>query len=685
MAQPESSADAPASLAQHREEEKIEERDEAVKAASGFPIPQSTTDEAPALSVAVAASASSTAFASPPSSRPAAARLSPADFVPSVLLGEGSYSQVYLVEGRLDGARYAMKVLNKAHLQRHGRAGVAIAEKAALSRCSHPNIVRLFHTFQDAQSLYFILELAEGGDVFNEVDELGGYPLDVVRFYTAQLLLALHYLHHTAHVLHRDVKPENMMLSASRTLKLGDFGTAKLMDDGAYTAAAASSSSSSSSTSSSSSSTSSSSSSASSPPAPAPKKNSFVGTAAYVAPEILREGSIGYGVDQWSAGCSVYQMITATTPFHAASEYLTFQRILEGQPSLDRVMDPHAADLIQRLMHPEHSRRLGCRPEDWEAIERHPFLASVDWPRVKDATAQCPPLPRVQGKKFSVVSEESMLGWRRKGADSVEEDHKRAVPDDGDGAAEERRRGETISDVATARSAAAFRSTQLSVQSEGSEGDGAEESRQQQQQQQSQHPLGQQPARRTNASRSESPQPPRSTNASTTSTSTAPSLSQSQQLPLPALRPEALSTGEAVLLASTIRRPSRPSPFAALFSCLCASPSPPPTAASAPLSPPAVPSTATRALLTSGGRVLLVATRKAGKTGAADDVVLQVALGKAAAAGARVERKTGAGGIDVLRLISDSAAQRWELELELTAGATSADWLLAVRRMHAAE
>ena len=399
----------------------------------------------------------------PPLSSPSPAKLTPSDFLPSVMLGEGSYSAVYLVERR--GApteRYAMKVLSKAHLQRYGRSHVAYAEKAALSVCDHPNVVRLFHTFQDAQSLYFVLELAEGGDVAALLDGRGGgegLPLPLCRFFAAQLLWCLHYLHHSVHLLHRDVKPSNFLLSSTRQLKMADFGTAKLIDTTtpppppppSHTALHTTDPPNTLPISSTSAPASSSSPSSSSPP---PKKRSFVGTAAYVAPEMLSDGDVGFGVDQWSAGCSIYQMLTGSTPFDAPSEYLTFQRILTGEMSLPAGgMDPQALHLIRRLMERDPPTRLGCREEDWQEVEGHPFFEGIAWEAIKEGTAECPPLPSGpnvgKGKKWSVSEDSRVLGgWTNSAGREGEGNDEAEEEGEGDeGGGEEQLRGEAMTDV----------------------------------------------------------------------------------------------------------------------------------------------------------------------------------------------------------------------------------------------
>ena len=503
------------------------------------------------------ASSSSPAALSP--STPPLVKLTPAHFKPSALLGEGSYSQVYLVHSLLDQQQYAMKVLNKAHLQRHNRTTVAYAEKAALTHCSHPNIIRLYHTFQDHSSLYFILELCDGGDVASLIEERedGGLPHQLVVYYAAQLLHCLHYLHHTAHIIHRDIKPDNMMLSATGQLKLVDFGTAKLLDSN-HT------------------------SSTNSPAPPAsPKKHSFVGTAAYVAPEILTSTQPhSYAVDQWSAGATLYQLITGRLPFHAASEYLTFQRILSGGRVewLDGEGMDGGRQLVERLMERDESRRLGVRADDWEEVKRMQLFEGVQWERLDEWRMVPVRQAGGGGKKYSVMSEESLVGWRnsvsRMGGDETKEDSDMGMAKgsiSGEAVAGgsvnlEERRGERIHD----RMLDSYRGSRLSVQREGRESDSAE-------------------VKRTDESKEERKE---SHSHSHVPTQHSASVGYSGSAPSSSFQSH-LQPGEALTLCSAIRRLGRPSSFSCCLPWL----SPSPMAAS---------SAATHLLLTSTRRLLLV-------------------------------------------------------------------------------
>ena len=573
-------------------------------------IRTSTTPANNADSLVAPSQIPSTSTLTSPSPSPSAtsppAKLTPAHFKPSVLLGEGSYSQVYLVHSQLDQQLYAMKVLNKAHLHRHNRTNVVYAEKAALTQCSHPNIVRLYHTFQDQSSLYFILELCDGGDVASLIEERegeGGLPHQLVVYYAAQLLHCLHYLHHTAHIIHRDIKPDNMMLSTSGQLKLVDFGTAKLLDIPPHSSSKPTASSS-------------------------PKKHSFVGTAAYVAPEILTSTEPhSYAVDQWSAGATIYQLITGRLPFQAASEYLTFQRILSGTAVewLDGEGSEGGRELVERLLERDESKRLGVRADDWEEVKRMRLFDSVDWEHLDEWRVAAVRPSGGNGKKYSVMSEESLVGWRnsissvrRVGGEEKDNTEQRVgkaaivIEPPGTTNNSEERRGELIQDTILLPDS--YLGSRLSVQHEGRESESKEE-------------------RHDSHSHSLPATNPHS--ASVGYSSAPPSSFQSQ-----------LQLGETLTLCAAVRLATRPSPF------LCCFPS-----------SAAVSSSATHLLLTSSGRLLLINLT----TGACLSQRLLSAVRSV-----QYEQRQGQGGGEMCSvLIIDGD------KFQLLDGAKSADWLHA--------
>ena len=283
------------------------------------------------------------------------------DFAFGRTLGEGSYSTVMAATDRQTGKEYAIKVLNKRHIIKEKKVKYVNIEKDTLNRLTdHPGVVRLYYTFQDEESLYFVLDLASRGELLGVLKRMTTFDEECTRFYGAEILDTIDYMHARG-VIHRDLKPENVLLDDQMHVKITDFGTAKILDvpkrppkntngdigsgnplDGSEDN----------------------------------KANSFVGTAEYVSPELLTDKKACKSSDLWAFGCVIYQLLAGRPPFKAGNEYLTFQKIVALEYQFPAGFPEVAQDLVERLLVLDPASRLSI-----EHIKNHEFFDGVNWGR----------------------------------------------------------------------------------------------------------------------------------------------------------------------------------------------------------------------------------------------------------------------------------------------------------------
>ena len=291
-------------------------------------------------------------------------RLRRTDFEEIKLIARGFFGDVFLVRSKLDGSFYAMKVMPKQRMLRRHEMISFMEEKNLMILVDSEWITKLKCSFQDETYLYLIMEYLPGGDMMSYLCKKSTLDEDSARFYIAETIMAVNEIH-KLNFVHRDIKPDNILIDIDGHIKLTDFGSCmRLNSDGVI------------------------------------RSNIAVGTPGYVSPEILRavEGKTSYGreCDWWSVGIVLYEMVVGETPFDSENIALMNSRIMNGVKAMtfprDINLSNEIKDLIGKLLN-EKDRRLG--KNGIEEIMDHEFFKGISWASLRKQTA--PFIPKISG------------------------------------------------------------------------------------------------------------------------------------------------------------------------------------------------------------------------------------------------------------------------------------------------
>ncbi|MBZ3885278.1 Rho-associated protein kinase 2 [Sciurus carolinensis] len=263
------------------------------------------------------------------------------------VIGRGAFGEVQLVRHKASQKVYAMKLLSKFEMIKRSDSAFFWEERDIMAFANSPWVVQLFCAFQDDRYLYMVMEYMPGGDLVNLMSNYD-VPEKWAKFYTAEVVLALDAIHSMG-LIHRDVKPDNMLLDKHGHLKLADFGTCMKMDETGMVHC-----------------------------------DTAVGTPDYISPEVLKsqggDGYYGRECDWWSVGVFLFEMLVGDTPFYADSLVGTYSKIMDHKNSLcfpeDAEISKHAKNLICAFL-TDREVRLGRNGV--EEIKQHPFFKNDQW------------------------------------------------------------------------------------------------------------------------------------------------------------------------------------------------------------------------------------------------------------------------------------------------------------------
>ncbi|RWS14671.1 3-phosphoinositide-dependent protein kinase 1-like protein [Dinothrombium tinctorium] len=299
--------------------------------------------------------------------RPKVRKLSPSDFIFGKVIGEGSFSMVCVAKEINTKRIHAIKICEKSLIRKEKKHEAIMREKDImyiLNLNPSPFVIKLYATFQDVDRLYFVMNYAKNGELLPYINKVGSFDEECTLFYSAELLLGIEHLHKLG-IVHRDLKPENILLNENMHIQISDFGSAVLEGRNEQQSPSSSSSLSA----------------KEEVTTQTNRRNSFVGTAQYVSPEMLSDKKASTASDLWAFGCIVYQMTAGLPPFRAPTEYLIFQKILKLDYEFPDGFNAEAKNFVRDLLKREPNERLGgsddVKKVGYESIRSHSFFQPI--------------------------------------------------------------------------------------------------------------------------------------------------------------------------------------------------------------------------------------------------------------------------------------------------------------------
>jgi len=275
------------------------------------------------------------------------------------ILGSGAFGQVRLVQYQnvQDGKKitFALKQVEKSKVKSKGQVQHIQNERNLMMEMNSFFIVRLYQTFESERNLYFLMEPCLGGELFTYIRDGGPMGEPEARFYIGCVILGVEAMHKQA-IIYRDLKPENLMMSKEGYLKITDFGFAKKVTYRTYT---------------------------------------LCGTPDYLAPEVIKGKGHSYGVDWWTVGILIFELLHSFPPFYSKSHMKTYRAILRDKVSFPDRFSKNVKLLISGLLQKRKTQRLGMIKGGVDRIKQHRWFQKFDWEALAARQMKAPHVPKI--------------------------------------------------------------------------------------------------------------------------------------------------------------------------------------------------------------------------------------------------------------------------------------------------
>ena len=272
-------------------------------------------------------------------------------------IGKGSFGSVMMVKKTGTEQVFAMKVIDKEYMLKKEQVKHTVQERRIMSAVSFPFLVRLESHFQTRHSLYLVMELVKGGELFTHLRSVDRFEESKARFYMREIVVTLEYLHSLG-VVYRDLKPENILLDESGHVKITDFGFSTRTS-------------------------------------PSMPRWTLCGTPEYLAPEVILGHGHGPGVDWWAMGILVYEMCAGVPPFTSSKEegeerqLEIYEQIISKNLACPDSFSVGLVDLVTKLLCRYEEKRLGVV----ESVKEHWWFGGTNWSKVMKRSMAAPYVP----------------------------------------------------------------------------------------------------------------------------------------------------------------------------------------------------------------------------------------------------------------------------------------------------
>ncbi|XP_077496107.1 uncharacterized protein LOC144107008 isoform X2 [Amblyomma americanum] len=281
------------------------------------------------------------------------------DFHLLKVLGKGSFGKVLLAELKGTKRHYAVKCLKKDVVLEDDDVECTLIERRVLAMgTQHPFLCNLFCTFQSQSHLFFVMEFLNGGDLMFHIQQSGRFDQDRARFYAAEIVCALKFLHKKG-IVYRDLKLDNLCIDSDGHVRIIDFGMCKLK---VYRQ----------------------------------QPRAFCGTPEYMAPEIIKGQHYNQSVDWWSFGILTYEMLIGQSPFNGTDEDELFWSVCNEEAYYPRFLSREAKSLLVLLLDKNAETRLGMPGCPAGDVCDQPFFRTIQWDKLERKEIEPPFKPKLK-------------------------------------------------------------------------------------------------------------------------------------------------------------------------------------------------------------------------------------------------------------------------------------------------